>query len=155
MPKVENGHILMFFSFHKFYLNPSCGFVIEWTFNYVTYLLFKLLLFTGETVVLWNVFIWVQNSPKVDIHEKKNIFSIFSGPPCNFGWSQKVMLGLNISVLWKYWVKRLNRGESLLIRAVHFPHLGCGKWAPEKFRALVRGIHNMKKIIFLIYLPVN
>ena len=40
-------------------------------------------------------------------------------------------------------------GESLLIRAAHFPHLGCGKWAPENFRALVRGI-IWKKIYFNI-----
>ena len=34
----------------------------------------------------------------------------------------------------------LQGGESLWIRAGHFPHLGCGKWAPENFLALVRGI---------------
>ena len=32
------------------------------------------------------------------------------------------------------------RGESLLIRAAQFAHLGCGNGAPENFRSLVRGI---------------
>ena len=31
-------------------------------------------------------------------------------------------------------------GESLLIRAAQFPHLGCGNWAPKNFRSLVRRI---------------
>ena len=36
---------------------------------------------------------------------------------------------------------KLNRRESLLIRAAQFPHrfphLGCGNWTPENFRSLV------------------